>query len=130
MSIMNNKIKTHSLAFLTILLWDRRFHSHAVSGACYFVLGAFILRAVRFGLIIRKDAIISESRSARKDLLWFFSYPVLGFSTFHVFNIGLSTLTSTTEYRDHIISDLTAIGLYTAGSTGSAGSLSHVLLAV
>lgn len=114
---MNNKIKTHSLAFLTILLWGSafpftRFLGDAISSSalCFerCCISAIVL------LIIGKICHIRKP-FCKKDLLWFFLSGVLGFSAYFMFfNIGLSTLTSATGSIVTTSSPiLTAIGLYT-----------------
>ena len=114
---MNNKIKTHSLAFLTILLWGSafpftRFLGDAISSSalCFerCCISAIVL------LIIGKICHIRKPL-CEKDLLWFFLSGVLGFSAYFMFfNIGMSTLTSATGSIVTTSSPiLTAIGLYT-----------------
>ena len=135
---MNSKIKTHSLAFLTILLWGSafpftRFLGDAISSSalCFerCCISAIVL------LIIGKICHIRKP-FCKKDLLRFFLSGVLGFSAYFMFfNIGLSTLTSATgSIVTTSIPDpdrhRASIRSTTNGSTGSAGSLSHVLLAV
>lgn len=116
-SIMNNKIKTHGLAFLTILLWGSafpftRFMGDAISSSalCFerCCISAIVL------LIIGKICHIRKPFH-KKDLLWFFLSGALGFSAYFMFfNIGMSTLTSATGSIVTTASPiLTAIGLYT-----------------
>lgn len=114
---MNNKIKTHGFAFLTILLWGSafpftRFLGDAISASalCFerCCISAIVLLIVGKICHIRKPF-------HKKDLLWFFLSGALGFSTYFMFfNMGLATLTSATGSIVTTASPiLTAIGLYT-----------------
>ncbi len=114
---MNNKIKTHGFAFLTILLWGSAFpftrsmgDAISPSALCFerCCISAVVLLIVGKLCHIRKPF-------RKKDLLWFFLSGALGFSAYFIFfNVGMSTLTSATGSIVTTSSPiLTAIGLYT-----------------
>lgn len=113
---MNNKLKTHVLAFTTVLLWGSGFPFTKVIGEAISPVPLAALRCLISAVIL---VIIGKFMGIRKpfqktDLIWFFVSGMFGFSVYFIFfNMGLSTLTSATS---SIITAsapiLTAIGVY------------------